>query len=108
MSSPTLFPNGKGDPTNNSSLVDTSDWVTEAFANKLKHLIKFGEKKDGNGWNVDLLHTLYLHTVPLIYCIEKEFSTKYASKGDQLLEMFLLQYWMKPQVTVIAVELSKS
>ena len=44
MSFPTLFPDGKGDPTNNAILLDTSDSVTEAFANKLKHLIKFGEK----------------------------------------------------------------
>ena len=42
------------------------------------------KKIDGNGRNVDLLHTLYLHTVPLIYCIEKEFSTKYASKGEKM------------------------
>ena len=45
LSFPTLIPNGKGDPTNNSILVGTSDRVTEAFVNKLKHLITFGEKK---------------------------------------------------------------
>lgn len=47
MSFPTLFPDGKGDPTNNATLLDTNDSVTEAFASKLKHLIKFGEKVNG-------------------------------------------------------------
>lgn len=47
MSFPTLFPDGKGDPTNNATLLNTSDSVTDAFANKLKHLMKFGEKKNG-------------------------------------------------------------
>lgn len=47
MSFPTLFPDGKGDPTNNALLRDTSDSITDAFASKLKHLIKFGEKIDG-------------------------------------------------------------
>ena len=32
MSFPTLFPDGKGDPTNNATLLNTSDSVTEAFA----------------------------------------------------------------------------
>lgn len=31
MSFPTLFPDGKGDPTNNATLLNTSDSVTEAF-----------------------------------------------------------------------------
>jgi len=47
MSFPTLFPDDKGDPTNNATLLNTSDSVTDAFANKLKHLMKFGEKKNG-------------------------------------------------------------
>lgn len=47
MSFPTLFPDGKGDPTNNAIMHDTADNITEAFATKLKHLIKFGENIDG-------------------------------------------------------------
>ncbi len=38
MAFPTLFPDGKGDPTNND---------TEGFAQKVKHLIKFAEKLEG-------------------------------------------------------------
>lgn len=37
MSFPTFFPDGKGDPTNNATLLSTSDSITDAFANKLKH-----------------------------------------------------------------------
>ena len=47
MSFPTLFPDGKGDPTNNAIIYNTSDNITETFALKLKHLIKFGENIDG-------------------------------------------------------------
>ena len=47
MSFPTLSPDGKGDPTNSAILIDSSGSITEAFANKLKHLMKFGEKIDG-------------------------------------------------------------
>ena len=47
MSFPTLFPDGKGDPSNNAIIYNTSDNNTEAFALKLKHLIKFGENIDG-------------------------------------------------------------
>ena len=47
MSFPTPFPNGKGDTTNNAIIYNTSDNITEAFALKLKHLIKFGENIDG-------------------------------------------------------------
>ena len=48
MSFPTLFPDGKGDPTNSAIIYNTSDNITEAFALKLKHLIKFGKNIDGN------------------------------------------------------------
>ena len=41
MASPTLFPEGKGDPTNSALFCDTSDHATQSFAAKLKHLIKF-------------------------------------------------------------------
>ena len=44
---PTLFPDGKGDPTSNSNQCQIANSDTEKFASKLKHLIKFGEKKDG-------------------------------------------------------------
>ena len=44
MCFPTLFPDGKGDPTNNAILSDTGTNFTDAFASKLKHLIKFSER----------------------------------------------------------------
>ena len=47
MSFPTLFPDGKGDPTNYSTVRNISDSDTEAFALKLKHLISFGERING-------------------------------------------------------------
>jgi hypothetical protein len=47
MAFPTLFPDGKGDPTNSALLSDTSKNTTQSFAAKLKHLIKFSEKIDG-------------------------------------------------------------
>ena len=43
MCFPTLFPDRKGDPTNNAILLDTGTNFTDAFASKLKHLIKFSE-----------------------------------------------------------------
>ena len=43
MSFPTLFPDGKGDPTNNAIIYNTSDNITEVFALKLKHVINFGD-----------------------------------------------------------------
>ena len=45
---PTLFPDGKGDPTDNEQIIQISDNETECFASKLKHLIKFGEFKNGS------------------------------------------------------------
>ena len=47
MAFPTLFPDGKGDPTNSALFCDTSDSTTMSFAAKLKHLIKFSEKING-------------------------------------------------------------
>ena len=44
---PTLFPNGIGDPTDNTIRREISQKETESFALKLKHLIKFGEKRNG-------------------------------------------------------------
>ena len=46
MSFPTLFPDGKGDPTNNATIYNTSDKIKEVFALKLNHLIRFGENLD--------------------------------------------------------------
>ena len=43
---PTLFPDGKGDPTNNAIFSDTNN-TTHLFAAKPKHLIKFAERIDG-------------------------------------------------------------
>ena len=39
MAFPTLFPDGKGDPTNSALLSDTSNNTTQSFAAKLKYLI---------------------------------------------------------------------
>ena len=47
MSFPTLLPDGKGHTTNNAIIYNTNDNITETFALKLKHLIKFGENIDG-------------------------------------------------------------
>lgn len=47
MAFPTLFPDGKGDPTNTAVFSDTSSNTTQSFAAKLKHLIKFSEKING-------------------------------------------------------------
>ena len=44
---PTLFPDTKGDPTSDEVVRQISEKATESFAQKLKHLIKFGERKDG-------------------------------------------------------------
>jgi len=44
MSFPTLFPDGKGDPTNPSLYRDIQ------LGDKIKHLLKYAEKKDGR-WN---------------------------------------------------------
>ena len=47
MAFPTLFPDGKGDPTNNAVVSDISNNSTQSFADKLKHLIKFAQYIDG-------------------------------------------------------------
>ena len=44
---PTLFPDSKGDPTNNTIQRQISHSETDSFSQKLKHLIKFGEQKNG-------------------------------------------------------------
>ena len=44
---PTLFPDGKGDPTCLSNLREISSNELESFALKLVHLLKYGEMKDG-------------------------------------------------------------
>ena len=50
MCFPTLFPDGKGDPTSNAILVDTGNNFTDAFASKLKHLITFSERVSDKGF----------------------------------------------------------
>ena len=47
MAFPTLFPDGKGDPTNYSTRKMVAKSETEAFSEKIKHLIKFAENIDG-------------------------------------------------------------
>ena len=47
MAFPTLFPDGKGDPTNLAFVRDIASSDTESFSLKIKHLLKFGELKDG-------------------------------------------------------------
>ena len=44
---PTLFPDTKGDPTNSCLLRNISKSESESLAEKIKHLIKVGEKIDG-------------------------------------------------------------
>ena len=71
------FSNGKGDPTNNAILLlDTGKSSTEAFANKLKHLLKFGEKIIVTSGFTNLLQILDLLTGHFIFYIEKEFWDK--------------------------------
>ena len=50
MAFPTLFPDGKGDPTNSAIVRDISNSEVESFALKIKHLLKFGEFNNGV-WN---------------------------------------------------------
>ena len=47
MSFPTLFTDGKGDPTNVATCRKIANNDTETFAEKIKHLIKFGEYCNG-------------------------------------------------------------
>jgi len=47
MAFPTLFPDAKGDPTNNAILTAIGTSESESFAEKVKHLIKFAENIDG-------------------------------------------------------------
>ena len=68
---PTLFPDGKGDPTNSERVRNISEKETESFAQILKHLIKFGEKKV-NGF-IDLQDIQGLVIGLIICCIEREF-----------------------------------
>ena len=44
MAFPTLFPDGKGEPTNPATIRNIT------LKEKIKHLIKFAEKK-GSGWS---------------------------------------------------------
>ena len=44
---PTLFPDGKGGPTNSALLSDSSNNTTQSYAAKLKHIFKFSENIDG-------------------------------------------------------------
>ena len=47
MAFPTLFPDGKGDPTSNDTVRDIARSSTESFAHKFKHLIMFAERVKG-------------------------------------------------------------
>ena len=44
---PTLFPNTKGDPTNNATIRQIGKSDTDGFSEKIKHLLKFSEKENG-------------------------------------------------------------
>ena len=48
MAFPTLFPDGKGDPTNPSLNRDVQ------FDKRIKHLLKYAEKENGNGCTASL------------------------------------------------------
>ena len=45
---PTLFPDGKGDPSDSQQIREISENQTECFASKLKHFLRFGEFKNGS------------------------------------------------------------
>ena len=47
LSFPSLFPDAKSDPMNNALVRNISENETEAFSQKIKHLIKFAEKVNG-------------------------------------------------------------
>ena len=47
MAFPTLFPDGKGDPTNQFTIRSISDSDTDSFAQELKHSMKFAENING-------------------------------------------------------------
>ena len=55
MAFPTLFPDGKGDPTNQALLRDIP------LQERVKHLLKFAEFINGK-WCIVLLSTLGFHT----------------------------------------------
>ena len=48
MSFPTIFLDGRGDPTNHATTSTITENETESFAQKIKHLIRFAEKIDGS------------------------------------------------------------
>lgn len=75
MAFPTLFPDGKGDPTNSALLSDTSNNTTQSFAAKLKHLIKFSEKTDGKWVYRFASHPRFAYWA-LTFCTEKGFLHK--------------------------------
>lgn len=47
MAFPTLFPDGRGDPTNNAIIREIASGELNSFAYKIKHLLKFAENIDG-------------------------------------------------------------
>ena len=48
MAFPTLFPYGLGDPTDNATDFDISQSEIDSYAQKLKHLVRFGGFINGN------------------------------------------------------------
>ena len=44
---PTLFPDGVDGPTNNATVCDILQSVTDSYAQKLKHLVRFVEVING-------------------------------------------------------------
>ena len=71
LSFPTLFPDTLGDPANNGIRREISDNETDAFSQKLKHLIKFVNFIMGNG-TIDLQVILDLVIGLTICCIERD------------------------------------
>ena len=61
LSFPSLFPDAKGDPMNNALVRNTSENETEAFSQKLKHLIKFAEKINGKWVHRFAFHPRFGH-----------------------------------------------
>ena len=68
-----MFPDGLGDPSGSETIRQINNGNNESFVQKLQHLIKFREYKDGK-----LVHWLPSHPrlgywAYIMYCFEKRF-----------------------------------
>ena len=77
---PTLFTDGKGDPADKEEARQIIENLAVCFASRLKHLIKFGEFKNGS-W--DIGH--------ITYCNKKGYLVKGSFKSNTILVNIYLQ-----------------